>query len=342
MRNKNLVFSITEESTFNEILLKINENGQGFVICVDKNNCLVGILTDGDLRRAILNSSDLNFEIINKNPIKSLSGKQFIFYKDLIEKNNLRALPIVNAKGELEDIITNDLFVKKNKNKVVIMAGGLGSRLGDLTKNTPKPMLLVGGKPILETIILNFKSHGFLNFTICINYLFEQIENYFKDGSSLGVNIDYIIENKRMGTAGSIAFIDKIEEQFFLVNGDLLTSVNFNDFLSSHLNSKADISVCLSKHKYQLPFALVQVEKTNKIVSIQEKPTFEYLINAGMYILEPHIIKLIPKNNYMDITTIIEEALNNNYLVNSFLYDGYWLDIGRKEELEKANNFPNF
>lgn len=337
MRNKNLVFVIKEDTSFNEILLKINQNGLGIVVCVDENNRLIGILTDGDIRRAILAGINIDFDIINKNPIKSLNGKNFSDYKALITKYNLKALPIVDSNGELEDVLSNEIFTKKNTNRVVIMAGGLGSRLGELTKNTPKPMLLVGGKPILETIVLNFKDQGFFNFTICVNYLSEQILNYFKDGSKFGVNIDYIIEDKRMGTAGSISKITDINEPFFLVNGDILTSVNFNDFLESHLSSKAHITVCSTKFKYQLPFALVDTDSNRKIILIKEKPSYEFLINAGMYVIDPSIIDLIPNDTMIDITTVIERALERKLLVSCFLYDGYWLDIGRKEQFDKAN-----
>ena len=337
MLNKNLVYIVNKNSSFNEVLFKINQNGQGFVVCVDEKNCLFGILTDGDIRRALLAGINLNFDIINKNPIKSYVGKTLNEYKVLIKEHNLKALPLINSVGELEDVLSKDILIEKYTNRVVIMAGGLGSRLGELTKNTPKPMLLVGGKPILETIILNFKDQGFLNFTICVNFLSEQIIEYFADGSKLGVNVEYIIEDKRLGTAGAISKLIEIKEPFFLVNGDILTSINFSKFLQSHLSSDAFITVCLSKFKYQLPFALVEADSAKKILLIKEKPSFEYLINAGMYVLDPSIISLIPNDTFIDITTVIEKALEKELLVSSFLYDGYWLDIGRKEEFEKAN-----
>ena len=217
------------------------------------------------------------------------------------------------------------------------MVGGLGTRLRPLTENTPKPMLKVGDKPILETIIENFAKYGFVNITLSVNYKSNIIKSYFGNGSEFGVNIDYIEEQKRLGTAGALSLLtNKPTEPFFVMNGDLLTNVNFEHLLDFHMQNNSNATMCVREYEQQVPFGVVNIED-GKIKSIQEKPTNKFFVSAGIYLLSPEVLDLIPNNEYYDMPILFDELIRNNKNVVSFPLREYWLDIGRIEEYQKAN-----
>jgi NDP-sugar pyrophosphorylase family protein len=229
----------------------------------------------------------------------------------------------------------------EKKNKVILMVGGLGERLGSLTKDTPKPMLKVGNKSILETIVENFKGYGYTNIVMCLNYKSEIIQDYFGDGSEFGVNIEYIVEEKRMGTAGALSLLkDNSKEPFFVMNGDLLTNVNFEKIHEFYLSNNAQALMCVREYESQVPYGVINIENT-KIVSVEEKPTQKFFVNAGIYMLNPEVLKYIPKNEFYNMTTLFEKLIDKDKNIISFPIDGYWLDIGRFEEYKKANEEYN-
>ena len=305
---------------------------------VDGENKLIGIITDGDLRRGVLNRTfDLN-SIINKNPTVALNTESHIIIKKRLRELRRRHMPVVNEKGELLEIVVLDEFDKVTHNNwVVIMAGGLGTRLGDLTKHIPKPMLEVGGKPMLLRIIEHFKSHGFGKFILCVNYKSEVIENYFGNGSLFGVEIKYTKENKRMGTAGALSLIDfKIEKPIFVVNGDVLTTVNFDDFLNFHTSQNADATMCIKRYSHEVPYACVEFDNSMNLKGVKEKPSYEYFINTGMYILNPDNISYLKKDEYFDMPSLFELLIDSKKNAKVFTIDEYWLDIGLKDDFKKA------
>lgn len=316
----------------------LDKYGNGFLPVVDNDEKLIGIITDGDLRRGILNKNLTLQNIINFNPkTKKKEIPPYKLRKKLIDLK-LRHMPIVDDEGKLIEIfILNDFKINQKPNWVVIMAGGLGTRLGELTKDVPKPMLEVGGKPILLHIINNFKSQGFSKFILCVNYKSEIIENYFGNGSSFGVEILYTKESKRMGTAGALSLIDiELNEPFLVVNGDLITEINYLDFLSFHVNSNSPATMCIKRYTYELPYACVSFDKNNTLLNLQEKPINEFFINTGMYILNPQMISLLKKDEYFDMPSLFEKAIENNFSPKVFVIDEYWLDIGQKEDFRKA------
>ena len=226
---------------------------------------------------------------------------------------------------------------KEYPNKVILMVGGLGTRLRPLTEDTPKPLLKVGGKPILETIIENFKKYGFKNFVFCVNYKAHMIEEYFGNGKKFGVNIEYVYEKERMGTAGALSLLNKVpNEPFFVMNGDLLTNINFEDMLRFHLEHNAIATMGVREYEYQVPFGVVNV-KNEKILSIDEKPIHKFFVSAGVYILDSSCINMIPKDKFYDMPTLFDDILKYNDNIVSFPIREYWLDIGRLDEYEKAN-----
>ena len=227
------------------------------------------------------------------------------------------------------------LKIKKKHNKIIIMAGGRGMRLRPLTKDIPKPMLKVGGKPILQNIIEKFKSLGYENIILCVNYKSKIIKEYFGDGKRFGVNIDYVHEKVRMGTAGALSLLKKKPtEPFFVVNGDLLTNLDFEKMLDFHNFNKSKATMCVSEYNIESPYGEVRLNNEN-ILSIEEKPTYKMFINAGIYILDPICIKLIPKK-FFDMPSLFNSLIKKNLKTISFPLGEYWLDIGRFNDYKKA------
>jgi NDP-sugar pyrophosphorylase family protein len=253
--------------------------------------------------------------------------------------NGIAQVPIVDEDRKVIDIfiIDDGLQKKQHKNHVVLMVGGLGTRLRPLTENTPKPMLEVGGKPILETIVKRFVDNGFSNITMCLGYKSNVIQDCFQDGSGFGVNINYIVEEKRMGTAGALTLLTKkFNKPFFVMNGDLLTNINFEKMLDFHVENDSKATMCVREYDIEVPYGVVNMASEN-IISIEEKPIHNFFVNAGIYLLEPDCIDLIPDNEFYDMPTLFQELIATNEKIVSFPLQEYWLDIGRIADYERAN-----
>ncbi len=333
---------LTVNSTIKEALQIIDQGAVKFAIVVDQDDKLLGTLTDGDLRRAILDEKSLNDNIeaiyfreptvVNVNNTK----EEII---NLCTSKKIYQIPVVDHEGRVVSVDLLDELLKSEvyTNKVVLMVGGLGTRLQPLTDNTPKPMLPVGGRPILQTIVEKFVSYGFVNIVMCVGYKSNIIQDFFEDGSKFGAKIEYILEDKRMGTAGALSLLTtKPTEPFFVMNGDLLTNVNFEYLLEFHLVNNAIGTMCVREYDFQVPYGVVNVED-GKILSIEEKPVQKFFVSAGIYMLDPKCIENIPENEFYDMPTLFEELISMNENTISFPLREYWLDIGRLEEYEKAN-----
>lgn len=320
----------------------IDEYASQFAAVVDEKGRLLGTVTDGDIRRGILNGYNLDTEIseiMNAQPKVEIAGKEAAVYQNLMEQNELKQLPIIDSKREIINILFSHSLgvIPKKDNIVVLMAGGLGTRLRPLTNHTPKPMLHIGNKPILEIIMESFKDHGFSNFIISVNYKKEMIKDYFQDGSNFGVNITYIDEDKRMGTAGALSLLkDKPTSPFFVMNGDLLTKVNFEQLLDFHKEAGSVATMCVREYDYQIPFGVVETEE-HRFLSIKEKPTHRSFVNAGIYVLSPEVITSIPDNEFYDMPELFEKLVANKMNLSAFPLREYWMDIGRLDDYEKAN-----
>jgi len=334
---------LNPNSTIKEALKIIDSGAMRIALVVDKNHKLIGTLTDGDIRRGFLNNLTLEDSIdsiIFKNPTicNIKDTKDDILKKALARK--LYQIPILDDDGCVVGIEEIDELFKPNikSNRVVLMVGGLGTRLRPLTENTPKPMLKVGNKPILETIITNFKKYGFINIILSVSYKAEVIENYFGDGSSFGVNIEYIYEKQRMGTAGALSLMrEKLNEPFFVMNGDLLTNINFEEMMDYHLAKSAIATMGVREYDFQVPYGVVNLEEEN-IISIEEKPIHNFFVSAGVYVLNNKVLDFVPNNKFYDMPTLFEKLIKNNLKTISFPIHEYWLDIGRIEEFERANS----
>ncbi len=329
-------------STIREALTIIDSGAIKFAIVLDENDKLIGTLTDGDVRRAFLSGKTLDDNIENiyfKTPttVSVDTSREDII--DICTSKKIYQIPVLDKDGRVASIAMLDELLKPKRypNKVVLMVGGLGTRLRPLTDSVPKPLLKVGDKPIIETIIQSFSKHGFKDFILSVNYKSEMFEEYFGNGSKFGVNIEYAHEDKRLGTAGALSLIrDKLEDHFFVMNGDLLTNVNFEHLLKYHQESHSLGTMCVREYDFQVPYGVVDVVD-GKIQAITEKPTHKFFVSAGIYMLSPNVLEYIPDNIFYDMPTLFEKLISVNKNVISFPLREYWLDIGRIEEFEKAN-----
>lgn len=329
-------------STIKEALQIIDNGSMQIALVVDNSDKLIGTLTDGDIRRGLLKGLNLNSfieSIIFKTPtIAKISNTKEEILKLALSKK-LHQIPIVDDSGKILGIqeIEELIRPKEKTNKVILMVGGLGTRLRPLTDNTPKPMLKVGNKPILQTIVEKFAEYGYTNIVMCVNYKSNVIQDYFGDGKEFGVNIEYILEEHRMGTAGALSLLnEKPKEPFFVMNGDLLTNVNFEHLHNYHLSNNSMATMCVREYDFQVPYGVVNI-KNSKILSIEEKPVQKFFVSAGIYMLSTNVLEYIPKNEFYDMPTLFEKIINENKNAISFPLREYWLDIGRIEEYKKAN-----
>lgn len=320
----------------------IDAGAMKIALVVDENNCLLGTVTDGDIRRGILRGVALDEEVqnvMNPNPITARSTETKETVLAIMKLKRLHQIPIIDGQGCVVGIEILDNLLKSNfrENWVMLMAGGLGTRLRPLTDDAPKPLLKVGSKPILETIMDNFIEYGFRKFYLSVNYKAEMIEEYFGDGSRWGVEIRYIHEDKRMGTAGALGLLsEKPTQPLVVMNGDLLTKVNFQQLLDFHIEHRAQATMCVREYDFQVPYGVVKVDKL-KLIGIDEKPIHKFFVNAGIYVLDPAALDLIPKNEFFDMPSLYQKLMDLNCETVVFPIREYWMDIGRKDDFERAN-----
>lgn len=310
-------------------------------LVVDGEGRLKGTVTDGDIRRGLLKGITLErhvSEVMNQSPTVARlnDGKENIL--SLMKTKELRQIPVLDDSGVVVGVEFLDELIqlRKRDNRVVLMAGGVGSRLRPLTDECPKPLLKVGSKPILETIIENFIEYGFHCFTLSVNYKAEMLKDYFGDGSRWGVEISYLHEGKAMGTAGPLGLLpEKPSQPILVMNGDLLTKVNFQQLLDYHQEQVAQATMCVREYTFQIPYGVAKMEK-HRLIDIEEKPVQQYFVSAGIYVLEPGTLNLIPADAYFDMPDLFKRIIAKRMEVATFPIREYWLDIGRMEDLERA------
>lgn len=320
----------------------IDTSGRHILFVVDLERKLKGTISDGDIRRSILKGIDLAesiYEIYNKNPKFSYqSGGRQAAIK-LMREHSIDQIPIVDTNGVVVGVETFNANLQgiKAQNPVIIMAGGLGTRLKPITTHIPKALTPIADKPILEIIINRFVNYGFFNFYISVNYKSEMIVDYFKDGSAFNANINYIHEDTQLGTAGALSKLDleNIEFPCLVTNCDILTTVNIPDMFLSHANEKSELTLGTRKMSYEIPYGVIETHH-NVVQSIKEKPSYEYEINAGIYILNKELIKFVPNDTFYNMTDLIQKALDMGMKISTYPIHSYWIDIGEMAYLEKA------
>jgi dTDP-glucose pyrophosphorylase len=329
----------------NQAVQVIEQGSLQIAIVLNEKGVLLGTVTDGDIRRGILRSLPLEApvsevmrtDILVGHPDQSAEERRVI-----LEANFIRQLPIVDSESRVVQLVVDTSLqaatTHPRENWVVLMAGGLGARLSPLTDDTPKPMLKVGDRPVLEIILDNFLAQGFRNFYVSVNYKSEQIMEHFGDGSKWDAEIRYLEEDKRLGTAGALALIeDRPAASFVVMNGDLMTKVNFQNLLDYHAEQKSKATMCVRDYDFQVPFGVVKTDHT-KILSIEEKPKQRFLINAGIYVLDPEVFGFVSDGSHQDMTQVFEQMIEAGLETTVFPIREYWLDIGRLDDFDRANS----
>lgn len=335
--------TVQPDITLREALRIIDQSSKQIVLVVNAEGKLTGTLNDGDIRRGLLKGFGLDDSIepiYFRSPTVAHINESKENIIRLAATRKIHQIPLIDDHGTLAGLdILDELIEKRTKpNKVVLMVGGLGTRLRPLTENTPKPMLKVGNKPILQTIVEKFSEYGYTDIIMCVNYKSEIIQTYFGDGSQFGVHIEYVIENDRKGTAGALSLLkERPAEPFFVMNGDLLTNINFKHLHDYHHLNGATATMCVREYDFQVPYGVVNIAD-NRITSITEKPVHTFFVSAGIYMLSPEALDFIPENQFFDMPTLFEKLITEDKNVVSFPLREYWLDIGRMDEYERANN----
>jgi dTDP-glucose pyrophosphorylase len=338
----NGVIFITETTPLIETLRRIDQGNLQLAV-VERDGKIVGTVTDGDVRRALLNGTGLDARVelvMNRNPISALIGISNMAALTLMRRHSIHQLPIVDADGRVVDVkLIDDLAASPQSDHwVVLMAGGLGSRLKPLTDDIPKPLIRIGDKPILETVLGGFVKAGFGKFYISVNYRADMIRDYFGDGSAWGVKISYLEEPERLGTAGALSLLpERPKQPFFVMNGDLLTTVNFEQMLKYHREHQAFSTVCVREHSVTVPFGVVEFDD-HRLKGIREKPTHKYFVNAGVYLLNPDVLDYLAANEVVDMPALIERTIAQGKPSVVFPLREYWIDVGRLDDLQRASD----
>lgn len=333
-------FIINKNFTIKEAMLLLNTHAGNCLYVADLDNKVLGSITDGDIRRALLDSKSLTDNIT----LAMKANYHFCMVntseKDrtaLINKYNVQSLPVLDENLHIVDIFTLNKSCNNSDIPVVLLAGGMGTRLGDITKHTPKPMVEVAGEPILLRIINKLKEFGFSNFFISVNYKAEIIENYFQNGKNFNCKISYLKENKRLGTAGPLSLLEKQDGPILIMNGDLLTYVNIHKILCFHREHNAKVTMCTRSYEMQVPFGVVNIAD-GLVTSFEEKPTFNFNVNAGIYVIEPEIVQMIPKDEYYDMSTLLNTLIDDKkHNIACFPIIENWIDVGRESDLQLAH-----
>lgn len=333
---------IGEKSSLEDAIASLDRAALRIVMVVDSERHLLGVLTDGDVRRALLKHIALTApitEAMHTSPRTANRdwGRERMLA--VMEQHQLLQIPVLDADRRLVGLETlHGLLQKRHKNNpVFLMAGGFGTRLQPLTNACPKPLLKVGNKPILELILENFISAGFHRFFISTHYMPEMIHEHFGDGSQWGVSIRYVHEEQPLGTGGALGLLphDEVDSPLFVMNGDLLTTLNFQNLLEFHQSHLGVATMCVREYEHQVPYGVIQSEG-HRICSMEEKPVHRFFINAGIYLLSQELVKSVPPGIRIDMPTLLQQQITNGQTVNMFPIHEYWLDIGRVEDFQRA------
>lgn len=335
-------FLTSPSAPIREVMSLINANASGIALVVEEDARLLGTVTDGDIRRGLLRGVDLDApvrEVMFTSPRVATTASPPEELEEIFRGGVIRTIPVLDEEGRLIGVHELREWLEASEPltlPAVLMAGGLGTRLRPLTEDTPKPLLPVAGKPILERTIEHLQASGIEEIVITTRYLAEQIEEYCGDGEQWNVGIDYLRERERLGTAGALRLLEgSIDQPFLVMNGDLLTDFNVRSMFDFHREQRAAMTVAVRHYSFKVPYGVARVEDVY-VQELIEKPTYDFFVNAGIYILEPWVIEHIPQGQYYDITELIDALIAQGHPVASFPIFETWMDIGRPEDLEMA------
>jgi len=331
---------VESSASVREVLEQLDSiASDAIVFVVDHDKVFIGSLTDGDIRRGLIKGLGLEHDItefIQSNPLYII--KDELDFDQLLEwrANNYRLIPILDQQRKIIDIINFRLQRSYLPVDAVIMAGGRGERLRPLTDNTPKPLLKINGKPIIEYNIDLLRDYGVKNVTLSIRYLGQKLVDYFKDGSNRGLNIKYVSEQSPLGTIGALSLVNDFYSDYILImNSDILTNIDFENLFKRLLDMKGDMIVATTPYEVTIPYGVIETDSDN-IIALKEKPTYTYYSNAGIYIIKKSLLKYIPNESLYNATDLIELLIEEGKKVIQFPILGYWLDIGKPNDFEKA------
>ncbi len=341
MRNWESIL-IGPEASLDQVIETLNHGGLRIVLVVDPDRRLLGTVTDGDVRRALLGHLPLSTqvaEVMWPNPTVSQQGETREQALALMEASNVLQLPVIDAERRVVGLHTIQGLLDKKllPNPVFLMAGGFGKRLYPLTKDCPKPLLRVGGKPILELILADLIEVGFHRFFISTHYMPEMIREHFGDGRRWGVSIEYVHEEEPLGTGGALGLLphDRIDMPMLMMNGDLLTRVDFRGLMDFHVRQSGAATMCVREYEHQVPFGVVESDGM-QVRRIVEKPTHKFFVNAGIYVLSPDVVHGVAAGERLDMPQLLERTVAAGAPVLNFPIHEYWLDIGRPEDFDRA------
>lgn len=330
-----------------EALLQMDRAGHGILLIVDSERRLLGTITDGDVRRAILANMDLGQTVSVllarkigtrfATPVTAPMHQDHTAYLNLLKQHNILHLPLLDADRRVAGLVTMDSLIPDQALplQAVVMAGGKGSRLHPLTEDTPKPMLRVGERPVLEIIIGQLREAGIKQVTVTTHHHAEKIAQHFGDGKEFGIGVSYVTEDQPLGTIGGLGLLEASKETTLVINGDILTQVDFRAMLAYHKEHQADLTVAVRRYDIKVPYGIIECEGP-LVRGVSEKPKLGFFVNAGIYLLEPAVLRLIPTGRHFDMTDLIQRAVQEGQTVVSFPVREYWLDIGQREDYEQA------
>ena len=313
------------------------------LLIVDEAGRLLGTITDGDIRRTLLRGGGLEVvlsQIMNPAPLVLKVGTPISYIKNVMLKKNIRHIPLTDEQGFLVDLVLwLDVFDRpctKKDEPVVIMAGGMGTRLDPFTKILPKPMIPLGDKPIVEVIMDKFYRQGFSNFILSLGYKAEIIKTYFAENNGRPYKTDFVQEKEPLGTAGALSLLDnKIQTTFFVTNCDIILEANYDDVLSFHKDRENDLTIVGALKEFTIPYGVLRTDN-GKLHNIEEKPNLHYLVNTGVYVLEPRLLSLVPRHQPLHMTELIVLAQKNGFKTGVFPFHGKWFDVGQWEEYRQT------
>jgi dTDP-glucose pyrophosphorylase len=337
---------VTPDSCLREVLEHIDRGAQGIALVLDGERRLVATITDGDLRRAILAGVDLELTVSrllsqtdrqSHPPLTARAGTPDSELLHLMSTTTLRQIPLIDEDGRVVDIAFLSELVKEYELplRAVVMAGGYGTRLRPLTNDLPKPMLPLGDRPLLELIVEQLRGAGIRKVSFTTHYKGDMIADHFKDGQEFGVDIQYVNEDHPLGTAGALSLLEESDEPLLVINGDILTRVDFRAMHDFHGEHEADLTVAVRQYEFQVPYGVIETRGV-EVVGISEKPVMRQFINAGIYLLNPSVVRSIPNGQASDIPDLIDRLMKQERRVVCFPIREYWLDIGKADQYDQA------
>jgi dTDP-glucose pyrophosphorylase len=339
--------TVSPENSVRQVMECIDASAKGIALVLDDQRHLIGTVTDGDIRRAILAGMDLELPIgellkqrqpaFASGALTAPLGTDDTALLHLMAEQTVRHIPLVDEHGCVTGVAFLSELVKEYELplRAVVMAGGYGNRLRPLTEDVPKPMLPLGDKPLLQLIVEQLKHAGIRRVNVATHYKSEVIADHFKDGEAFGVEIRYVKEDQPLGTAGALSLIEEVDEPLLVMNGDILTRVDFRALLTFHREHKADLTVCVRQYEFRVPYGVIDTDGVN-VKGISEKPVVRNFINAGIYLLNPQVRGLIPNGQPYDIPDLIDKLISEQRTVVCFPIREYWLDIGKVDQYAQA------